>query len=272
MAGREPIRALIVDDEPLAREGIRLLLERDPEIEVVGECGDVDSAARALRAERPALLFLDVQMPGGSGFDVLARTSDLSPPVVVLVTAYDQYAIRAFDASAIDYLLKPFDDDRFAKALSRAKRVVREKRAGEMNRQLVELLERYQPGSAPATPPSPSQTDSRWLTRLAIKSSGRVVFLRADEIDWIGAADYYVEVHVGDKAHLLREAMAKLETRLDPRRFIRIHRSAIVNVDRVAEIRNTPHGDCLVLLHDGTKLRMSRSRRERLGELMRSMH
>jgi two-component system LytT family response regulator len=148
MAAREPIRALIVDDEPLAREGIRLLLERDPEVEIVGECGDVDAAARALRAERPVLLFLDVQMPGGSGFDVLARTSDLPPPVVVLVTAYDQYAIRAFDASAIDYLLKPFDDERFAKALSRAKRVIREKRAGEMNRQLVELLERYQPGSS----------------------------------------------------------------------------------------------------------------------------
>lgn len=272
--GKEPIRTLIVDDEPLAREGVRLLLARDPEIEVVGECGDVESAIRAVRAERPALIFLDVQMPGGSGFDVLARTADLPPAVVVLVTAFDQYAIRAFDASALDYVLKPFDDDRFARALSRAKRAIREQRAGEMNRQLVSLLERYQPGSAPAPPPveSAGSGGSKWLTRLAIKSSGRIVFLRAEEIDWIGAADYYVEVHVGEKAHLLREPMTKLETRLDPRRFIRIHRSSIVNVDRVSEIRSTPHGDSVVLLHDGTKLRMSRSRRERLGELMRSLH
>lgn len=270
---KEPIRVLIVDDEPLAREGIRLLLEKDPEIDIVGECGDADSAARAVRAERPALVFLDVQMPGGSGFDVLIRTADLPPPVVVFVTAFDQYALRAFEACALDYLLKPFDDDRFVKTLSRAKRAIRERRAGEMNRQLVSLLERFQPGSeGPPVLADPGDgAGSKWLTRLAIKSSGRVVFVRAEEIDWIGAADYYVEVHVGDKAHLLREPMTKLEARLDPRRFIRIHRSSIVNVDRVAEVRNTPHGDSLVLLHDGTKLRMSRSRRDRLGEMLRTL-
>ncbi len=265
---RETIRAVVVDDEPLAREGILLLLEADPEIEIVGECGDVESAVRAVRSARPALLFLDVQIPGGSGFDVLLRTLDLPAPVVVFVTAFDRYAIRAFEHCAIDYLLKPYDDDRFRAALTRAKRAVREKRAVEMNRQLVELLERYRPGAAGAAPRA-APDGAKWLSRLAVKSSGRVVFLRAEEIDWIGAADYYVELHVGQKSHLLREPMTKLETKLDPRRFVRIHRSSIVNVDRVSEVRNTPHGDWSVVLHDGTTLRMSRSRREKLRELTR---
>lgn len=270
------IRTLIVDDEPLAREGIRLMLRGDGDLEIVGEAGDGAAALKAIRALRPALVFLDVQMPGMTGIEVLDRLDAVSMPVVVFVTAYDQYAIQAFERSAIDYLLKPFDDDRFEKAVARAKTQIRQRKAGELNRKLIALLDGFRAegtggAAAGATAAAgPAEGEEKWLTRLAIKSAGRIVFLRAEEIDWIGAADYYVELHVGGKAHLLREAMAKLETRLDPKRFLRIHRSAIVNVDRVQEIRATAHGDCTVVLRDGTKLKLSRGRRDKLRAMVKA--
>ena len=265
----ERIRTLVVDDEPLAREGLLELLAQDGELEVLGSCADGREALEAVRRQHPALIFLDVQMPEMDGFEVLeALESDDQPvPVVVFVTAYDQYALRAFEMHALDYLLKPFDDDRFDKALKRAKTQVRQEQADTLSRRLMAMLETYRGGGVP-DPDAAEGDGGSYLTRLAIRSSGRVVFLKTEEIDWIGAADYYVELHAGGKAHLLREPMARLEEKLDPKRFLRIHRSAIINVDRVREVRTSPLGERFVLLADGTKLKLSRSRRDKLQVLM----
>jgi two-component system LytT family response regulator len=213
---------------------------------------------------------MDVQMPDMDGFEVLEAVESLeqAAPVVVFVTAYDQYALRAFEMHALDYLLKPFDDERFDKALKRAKTQVRQEQADSLSRRLMAMLETYRGGGVPEGE-QPQGEEGSYLTRLAIRSSGRVVFLKTEEIDWIGAADYYVELHAGGKAHLLREPMARLEEKLDPRRFLRIHRSAIINVDRVREVRTSQMGERFVLLADGTKLKLSRSRRDKLQVLMR---
>jgi two-component system LytT family response regulator len=270
----ERIRTLVVDDEPLAREGMLSLLGSDPEIEVVGSCADGKEALAAVRRLQPSLLLLDVQMPEMDGFAVLEALGEASP-VVVFVTAYDQYALRAFEMHALDYLLKPFDDERFDKAMKRAKTQVRQEHADSLSRRLLAMLETYRGGGTPGAPGAPGLDDEldklpqgSYLTRLAIRSSGRVVFLKIEEIDWIGAADYYVELHAGGKAHLLREPMARLEEKLDPKRFLRIHRSAIINVDRVREVRTSALGERFVLLADGTKLKLSRSRRDKLQVLM----
>jgi two-component system LytT family response regulator len=265
----ERIRTLVVDDEPLAREGMLGLLAGDPEIEVVGACANGKEALAAVRRLHPSLLFLDVQMPEMDGFQVLEALGD-SAPVVVFVTAYDQYALRAFEMHALDYLLKPFDDERFDKALKRAKTQVRQEQADSLSRRLMAMLETYRGGGVREGEQEANEVGpGSYLTRLAIRSSGRVVFLKTEEIDWIGAADYYVELHAAGKAHLLREPMARLEEKLDPKRFLRIHRSAIINVDRVREVRTSPLGERFVLLADGTKLKLSRSRRDKLQVLMR---
>jgi two-component system, LytTR family, response regulator len=228
------IRTLIVDDEPLARKTIADLLRNDPEISVVGECASGTEAIEVVRACRPALLFLDVQMPGCDGFDVIEQLGGDSPDAVVFVTAYDQYAIKAFEVEALDYLLKPYTDDRFFRVLARAKA----------------LLEQ--------------RDEPRSLDRLMVKNAGRVIFLRAAEIDWIEAADYYACLHVGARSHLLRRSMADLQRELDPRIFCRIHRSTIVNIARVRELRLDANGEYEVALQNGVELRMSRSCREQL--------
>jgi len=207
------VKAVIVDDEPLARTSIRLLLERDGEVEVAGECSGIDAAALIART-RPDIMFLDVQMPEVDGFELLEQIGADAVPVVVFVTAYDNYAVRAFEMHGLDYLLKPFDDARFAHALARAKEQVRGR------------------GRSPYA--------RRFLVRLREK----LVVVNAAEIDWIEAADYYVTLHAAGKSHLLRETMAALEKRLDPERFVRVHRSAIVNIDRVREIHPLFRGDC----------------------------
>jgi two-component system LytT family response regulator len=233
------IRTLIVDDEPLARMGLSSLLARDPETEVVGECGSGPDAIDTIRAIRPDLLFLDVQMPGCDGFDVLEQLGTAAPRAVIFVTAYDRYALKAFEAEALDYLLKPFDDARFAKALERAKSILRER-----------------PGRQ---------------TRLLVKSAGRVTILKSDEIDWIEAADYYACLHVGGKSHLVRRSLAELEAELDPAAFCRIHRSAIVNLDRVREMRLDANGEYEVVLRDGSPLRLSRTYREHLQSKLKAL-
>jgi two-component system LytT family response regulator len=240
------IRTVVVDDEPLARAALRLALDADPGIEVVGECVDgVDAAAR-LPALAPDALFLDVRMPGLDGFEVLRRTG-LAPPALILVTAHDDYALRAFDAQAIDYLLKPFDDDRLAQAIARAKAQVRRHRAGDLADRLAALL--GSPAAAPAG------------DRLALREGGRVRFVAQADIDWIQAQDYYVEIHAGGQAHLVRDSLRDLAGRLDPARFVRIHRSVVVNVARIAELRSLDAGEGVAVLGDGTELRISRSRR-----------
>ena len=258
------IRVLIVDDEPLAREGIRLLLENEEDIEIVGEAADGAEALRAIKSDRPGLMFLDVQMPGMSGMDVLEQLDGTNIPEVIFVTAYDQYALRAFEHHALDYLLKPFDDERFHDALAQARKRIRERGADRLGQRLMAMLAEYRDaGDDPST-----ETASPFAHRLAVRTSGRIYFLRTEEIDWIEAADYYVKLHVGAKSHLMRESMNKLEKQLDPEMFLRVHRSSIVNLDRVKELHAGRGSDHAVVLHDGTRLKLSRSRRERLNRLI----
>jgi two-component system LytT family response regulator len=255
------IRVLVVDDEPVARAGLAALLAQDGDTTVVGECGDGPAAVAAIRSLEPDLVFLDVQMPDMDGFDVLRAIGPDRMPVVVFVTAFDAYAVRAFDVNAVDYLLKPFDDRRFAEALARAKRAVRQGAVDDMTRRLVDLL------SADASTADDTPADS-FMTRLVVKKSGTRLLVGVEEIDWIEAADYCVKIHTPGRTHVIRESLNHLEQRLDPSRFFRAHRSAIVNLDRVQEIQPTPHGDLTLLLTTGARVRLSRSRRVALeGQL-----
>jgi two-component system LytT family response regulator len=253
---RKKIRTQIVDDEPLARRNLRLLLEDDPEIEIVGECGSGYEALEVINEQPPDLLFLDIQMPEMSGFEVLERIEHERIAAVVFVTAFDQYALRAFEVHALDYLLKPFDDARFEKALRQAKAQVEQRQINRLSRKLFALLE-------DRAAPSEKKT-AAYLTRFMIKAAGRVLFLKAEEVDWIAADDYYVKLHAGRKTHMLRETLSDLETRLDPEKFIRIHRSTIVNIERIKELHPHFNGEYLVILQDGTELKLSRSRREQV--------
>lgn len=261
MTQRSPIRTLIVDDEPLAREGLRLLLRGDPEVEVVGEAGSGQSAVAEISRLRPDLVFLDVQMPEMNGFEVLSALAPLPLPSVIFVTAYDRYALQAFEVHALDYLLKPFDDDRFGDALRRAKAHLQLTRAADLREQLLSLLADVGHEAARAVQPAPP------ADRLAIKDGSRVVFLRADEIDWIEAADYYVQIHAGGKSYLHRETMMSLERRLDPEQFVRIHRSAIVNRRRIRELRSSSRREAVVVLEGGATLKVARSQRDKLAAL-----
>ena len=236
-----PIGAVVIDDEPLARANIVSLLRTDPEIVVLGECESGSHAAKVVRELRPSLLFLDVQMPGCDGFSVLESLGAEVPPAVVFVTAYDQYALKAFEAEALDYLLKPYDNARFFRVLSRAKAL--------LSRRPVQ----------------------RHLERILVRSAGRISFLRAEEIDWIEAADYYACLHIGARAHLLRRSMAELERDLGAERFCRIHRSTIVNLARVRDLCLDISGEYEVVLQDETRLKVSRGYREKLQAAIQQM-
>jgi len=260
-AKKKKIRTLVVDDEPLARRNLRLLLASDADIEVIGEAASGREALELIRDSAPDLVFLDIQMPELDGFGVLEKIEAAEMPVVVFVTAFDRYALRAFEFHALDYLLKPFDDARFEKALRRAKEQVAQRDIKDLSSRLIALLEGRGEPSGEANQP-------RYLSRLLIKSAGRVFFLKADEIDYVSAEDYYVRLHVGRKGHLLRETMGELESKLDPARFVRIHRSTIVNLERVRELQPLFNGEYAVLLSDGTELKLSRSRREHLERLL----
>lgn len=244
------ISILIVDDEPLARERIRTLVCSDPEIEIAGECANGRAAVAAIERQAPQLVFLDVQMPDLDGFGVLEAVGPERMPVTIFVTAYDRYALRAFEVHALDYLLKPFDRERFETALARAKKQIR-RHDEDLHERLLALLEDLKPGS-------------KYLQRLVIKSGGRIFFLRAEEIDWIEASGNYVRLHVGKESHLLRETMNGIEARLDPARFVRVHRSTMVNLDRIKEVHPWFRGDHVIILRDGTRLTLSRSCWEKL--------
>lgn len=250
----QTIRALIVDDEPLARQGIRVRLEREPDIEVIGEAEDGPSAVDAILRLRPDLLFLDIQMPGFDGFEVLARVAHTYVPTVVFVTAYDQHALRAFAVHALDYLLKPIAHRRFKESLRRARTQLArhdEPAAVERLRGLVEERE---------APPE----RSAFAVRFTVRDGDRFILLRTADIDWIESAANYLRLHVGAKAYQLRMTMAEVEGKLDPHQFARIHRSAVVNLDRVASINPNWQGEYDVLLTSGVRLRLSRSYRDRL--------
>lgn len=246
------IRALIADDEPLARRGVRLLLERDSGIEIVGEAAGGVEAADLIKRLRPDLVFLDVQMVGCDGFETLLRAGPAAP-VVVFVTAYDEYALRAFEFNAVDYLLKPYDDSRFAAALDRARDSVMRRRQDVVDDRLTRLIEHL-------------EGDGR--DRILLKLSGEIIFLKTSEIDWIEAEGDYVKFHVAGRTHLMRGTMTSLEARLDPARFIRIHRSTIVNVDRLRKLSPSFEGEYEVVLLDGTKLRLSRGYHDRIKALL----
>ncbi len=257
MSETPPIRVLLIDDEPLAREMLREMLEGDPDVTIVGESCNGREALEAIRAHSPDLLFLDVQMPEVGGFEVLASLGKGQIPYVIFVTAYDQYAVRAFEVQALDYLLKPFDQERFDVSWQRAKaRIMRNRNGGvSMDRRILALLEELKAGN-------------KFLERLVIKASGRIYFLETSEIDWIEAEGNYVSVHSAKKSHMLRETISSLESQLDPKKFVRIHRSAIVRLDFVQELQPWFHGEYRIILQDGTQLTLSRNYRDRLQEAL----
>jgi two-component system LytT family response regulator len=247
------IHTLVVDDEPLARERLTSLLSAEADIEVVGQCRDGEEAVTAIVDHTPDLVFLDVQMPAMNGFDVIDAVGPERMPLVIFVTAYDQHALKAFQVRALDYLLKPFDRERFEQALQRARAHIQRDDTGDIGRRLLALVKDL-------------RRDKPKTDRLVVKSGGRLFFLRADEIDWIEAAGNYVRLHVGPASHLLRETMNAIEGRLDGEKFIRIHRSRIVNMERIQEMQPWLNGEYAILLRTGTRLTLSRGCREKLQE------
>lgn len=248
------IRALIVDDEPLAREGIRQLLAGNPEIEIVGEAGDGVQAVGLIQSTNPDLVFLDIQMPGLDGFGVVREIGPERVPAVVFVTAFDEFALRAFEVHAIDYLLKPIDPDRFAAALNRVLENVG-RHSSATRQKLLRLLEQV-------------TASNEYVQRLAVKSSGKISFVNIHDVDWIQANGDYVWIHANGKKSLVREKIGELHDKLNPRHFARIHRSTIVNIDRIKHLEAMFYGDYMVHLHDGTKLTLSRSYRGKLFSLL----
>lgn len=254
---RDNIRALIVDDEPLARKGVRRHLASEVDIQVIGECSNGLEAAAIIRKEKPDLVFLDVQMPELDGFGVIAEIGMWEMPAVIFVTAYDAHAIRAFEVQALDYVLKPFEASRFRIAVSRARAEIQRKLNGEINSRLINLLEELR---------SPKE----YSERLAIKSNGRVNFVNVAEIDWIEAANNYVRVHSNRESYLIRETMSSLEAKLDPRRFARVHRSVIVNMGRVKQLKTMFKGEYEIVMQDGKHLPFGRAYRSRARQLLTS--
>jgi two-component system LytT family response regulator len=248
-----PLRALVVDDEPLARDLIRSLLAKHPDVAIVGEAAG-NTAPPIIMRERPDIMFLDVQMPEVDGFRLLEMVGPDAVPAVVFVTAYDRYALRAFEVHALDYLLKPVEERRFSVALDHAKKRARAHHEGHVDARLSQLLA--------------DRASSR--SRFLVPVRGKTIVVDAEQIDWVEAADYYVSLHVtspeGVCSHLLRETMDDLEKQLDPQKFVRIHRSTIVNLDRVREIHPLFRGDCALVLSDGTRVKLSRSRRKTFEE------
>jgi len=248
----EKIRTVIVDDEPLAREGVQMMLEADSDISIIAECKNGAEAVAAIINQKPDLVFLDVQMPEMDGFEVVEAIGVKQMPYVIFVTAYDKYALQAFEVNALDYLLKPFTVQRFSSALERAKNQTGKEETDNLSRKLMSLLEEVKP-------------KSDYLERIIVKNAGRVFFINVEEIGWIEAADVYVRVHTtGKQSHLVRGSISKLEEKLDPAKFLRIHRSTIVSIKHIKELQPLFHGEYEITLRDGTKLTSSRSYRDRL--------
>lgn len=248
------IRTVIVDDEPLARRGIRAQLDAEADIEVISECRNGLEAVAVIEEQAPDLVFLDVQMPELDGFGVLEAVGVDRMPAVIFVTAYDQYALRAFDVHALDYLLKPVDTERFASTLRRARETIERHNLADLNQRLQNFL-------------NDVQAKQKFTERLVIKSGGRIFFLNVEEIDWIEAADNYVRLHVGPDSHLLRQTMNHLEMRLDPNHFLRVHRSRIINIRQIKELQPLFRGEYDITLRDGTRLESGRGYRDKLQKL-----
>jgi two-component system LytT family response regulator len=279
------MRVLIVDDEPIARRRISRLLKLEEDVEVVDEVGSGNDAVTAIRETRPDLVFLDVQMPDMDGFAVVSALTTEALPAIIFITAYNEYAVRAFDVNAIDYILKPFDSERFRSAFQRARSHLEQKSSAEAGRRIKALLEEVlgeeraqalaagQGNGHGAHPASPGGTAHRvrHLDRLMVKHDGRVYFVKVSEVDWFEAAGNYVRVHVGRVSHLIRETMHGIESQLEPNQFARIHRAVIVNLDRIRELQPWFAGDYIVILRDGRQLKLSRTYREALQARMHRM-
>ncbi|HSE64651.1 MAG TPA: LytTR family DNA-binding domain-containing protein [Thermoanaerobaculia bacterium] len=250
------IRALIADDEPLAREWVRSAVAEDPDLDVIGEAGDGFEAAESIRRLKPDLVFLDVQMPGLDGFGVLEALSPEEIPAVVFVTAFDQYAVRAFEAQAVDYLMKPFSRERVEEAVRRVRELVKGKSLEDFRESIARIVEKI-------------RRDRSYPEWVLLKADGKNVFVKVRDIDWIESSRNNVRIHVGQNIYLLHETTTAIASRLDPKRFLRIHRSAIVNIERIRELHPWFNGDYAVILRDGTQLTLSASYRDRLREFRR---
>ena len=270
MADRPPIRVLIVDDEPLARQRVEDLLHAEEGVEIVASVDNGTAAVDAVRSLHPDLVFLDVQMPGKTGLEVVREIGADEMPATIFVTAYDRYALQAFDLAAVDYLVKPFDDERFEQAFRRARRHVELEEMGELRERLLAVLDTgprtASVGSNGPNAPSPStpRPGTQYLERIAVEMRGKVRVVPVSQIEYITASGPYVELHTSERAYLIREAIQTLEQRLDPERFLRIHRSIIVRVDLIDTFHRGAGGDYEVQLKSGARLRVSRSRREEL--------
>jgi len=279
MTAARPVRVLIVDDEPLARRRVAELLDEEGGVEIVGVATSGAEAVAAIRAHAPDVVFLDVQMPDGTGLDVVREVGPEAMPVTVFVTAYDQYAIRAFDAAAVDYLVKPYDDERFAQAFRRARESVESKRLRRLSGELFSTLQSMHgavgtPAAAPrddapvAAPTAPPPARPEYMERIAVEIRGQVRVVPVSKVQYVTASGPYVEIHTPEKTYLIREQMQVLEDRLDPDRFFRVHRSAIVRLDLIEGLTRNPSGDYTVQLRGGLQLKVSRSRTEELERRM----
>lgn len=275
-----PIRVLVVDDEPIARRRVRRMLRLEPDVDVIDEVGSGSEAIEAIRKERPDLVLLDVQMPDVDGFGVVDALGAEAMPPTIFVTAFNEYAVRAFDVNAIDYLLKPYDPDRFRSAFQRARSHMERVSSAEQGRKIRALLEQVigdDRTSAALADRGPASAANgmgappprvRFLDRLMVKHDGRVSFVKVSDVDWFEASGNYVRVHVGKGSHLIRETMHHIEAQLEPSMFVRIHRAVIVNIDRIKELQPWFAGDYVVLLRDGRQLKLSRTYREHLQSRM----
>lgn len=245
------IQTLIVDDMLLARQRLRRYLKADPDIEIIGEMTNGGEAIAAIKELKPDLVFLDVQMPEIDGFDVVENIGAEKMPAVIFVTAFDHFALRAFEVHALDYLLKPFDEERLRMALNRAKSIIQNPENENLDLRLRKLLEDF-------------KGEPKYLKRLAVKSAGRTIYVHVDEIDWISAAGNYLEIHVGKQKYLIREKLSAIETKLNPEKFVRIHRSTVINVEQIKELHPLFNGDQVIYLRDGSELVVSRTYRDKL--------
>lgn len=252
------IRTLIVDDMLLARQRLKRYLKNDPDIKIIGESTNGGEAIDAIEDLQPDLVFLDVQMPEIDGFEVVKKIGAEKMPAVIFVTAFDHFALRAFEVHALDYLLKPFDEERLHYALIRAKNVIQNPENEDLDLRLRKLLEDF-------------RGEPKYLKRLAVKSAGRTIYVHVDEIDWIGAAGNYLEIHVGKQKYLIREKLSTLETKLNPEKFVRVHRSTLINVEQIKELHPLFNGDQIVYLRDGSELVVSRTYRDKLISILEGM-
>ena len=260
-----PIRVVIVDDEALAREALRLRLSQEPDIEIVGEAANGADAVELVRKLEPDLMFLDIQMPGMDGFEVVEKVASDHLPIVVFVTAHDQYALKAFETHALDYLLKPFTASRFHDAVDRARLEVARAGDDETHQRLIDVLDERRRARLDRESRE-TNAGERYVARVAVKHHQRIVLVKVADIDWIESSANYAHLHAGEKNYVVRMTMSELERRLDPASFARIHRSTIVQIDRIQDIIDAWHGDFDVTLRDGTVLRLTRNYRDRLLE------